>query len=220
MAAAAATFGVVVQFRPIILRKAYYLNIAICFIAAVAYFAMASNDTKDAKENEGRQVIYARYIDWVLTTPLLLLDLILMTNMPAKMISWIIVGDVAMVLFGIIGAFTGGDYRWGYFAAGCIMQLCITWGMLNPLFRDTLKKSKEYSESYTWLLIYLVIVWVFYPVVWGFGAGGRLLDVDGEIIAMGVLDVLAKPLFAVGVLVAHETIYKKFQGSLEQPLTA
>eukprot|EP01025_Chloroclados_australasicus_P054018 TRINITY_DN63_c0_g2_i1.p2 TRINITY_DN63_c0_g2~~TRINITY_DN63_c0_g2_i1.p2 ORF type:complete len:240 (-),score=14.68 TRINITY_DN63_c0_g2_i1:183-902(-) len=219
MVVAAITFAIAVQFRPVALRLPYYINIAICTIAATAYYAMAVAGS-EGPITDNRQVIYARYIDWIFTTPLLLLDLVLMTNMPTTMISWIMGADVFMIIFGIIGAFDSGNTKWVYFVAGCIMQIALTWGMINPIFKEQLQKSKEYTGGYTTLLIYLIVVWVFYPIVWGFGAGGQLLDVDGETLAMAILDLLAKPLFAVGVLTVHEVVYAKLQKEVKVPLTA
>nr|AAY82897.1 rhodopsin [Acetabularia acetabulum] len=213
MALAAIVFSIAVQFRPLPLRLTYYVNIAICTIAATAYYAMAVNGG-DNKPTAGtgadeRQVIYARYIDWVFTTPLLLLDLVLLTNMPATMIAWIMGADIAMIAFGIIGAFTVGSYKWFYFVVGCIMLAVLAWGMINPIFKEELQKHKEYTGAYTTLLIYLIVLWVIYPIVWGLGAGGHIIGVDVEIIAMGVLDLLAKPLYAIGVLITVEVVYGK-----------
>nr|UZH45670.1 Soma-targeted VARNAM2 [synthetic construct] len=208
MAAAAIAFGVAVHFRPSELKSAYYINIAICTIAATAYYAMAVN-YQDLTMNGERQVVYARYISWVLTTPLLLLDLIVMTKMGGVMISWVIGADIFMIVFGILGAFEDEHkFKWVYFIAGCVMQAVLTYGMYNATWKDDLKKSPEYHSSYVSLLVFLSILWVFYPVVWAFGSGSGVLSVDNEAILMGILDVLAKPLFGMGCLIAHETIFK------------
>eukprot|EP01024_Parvocaulis_polyphysoides_P048185 TRINITY_DN4576_c0_g1_i1.p3 TRINITY_DN4576_c0_g1~~TRINITY_DN4576_c0_g1_i1.p3 ORF type:complete len:286 (+),score=46.81 TRINITY_DN4576_c0_g1_i1:1109-1966(+) len=210
MAVSALTFGIAVHFRPAALKTPYYVNVAICTIAAVAYYVMAVNYKVHNTMNGERQVVYARYIDWILTTPLLLLDLILMTNMGGVMISWILGADVFMIVFGILGAFEDEHkYKWVYFIAGCVMQLVLTYGMFNATWKEELKKSVEYHSSYVALLVFLAVLWVFYPIVWAFGSGAGILSVDNEAILMGVLDILAKPIFAVGCLVAHETIYKK-----------
>lgn len=39
--------------------------------------------------------------------------------------------------------------------------------------------------------------------VWGIADGARKVDVDGEIIAYAVLDVLAKPVFGLWLLLTH-----------------
>ena len=42
--------------------------------------------------------------------------------------------------------------------------------------------------------------------VWGVADGARHLSVDGEIIAYAVLDILAKPIFGIWLLVTHAKI--------------
>ena len=42
--------------------------------------------------------------------------------------------------------------------------------------------------------------------VWGIADGSRNVSVDGEIIAYAVLDILAKPIFGLWLLVTHARI--------------
>eukprot|EP01025_Chloroclados_australasicus_P016491 TRINITY_DN182_c0_g1_i16.p2 TRINITY_DN182_c0_g1~~TRINITY_DN182_c0_g1_i16.p2 ORF type:complete len:281 (+),score=22.03 TRINITY_DN182_c0_g1_i16:91-843(+) len=219
MIVAAVTYAITSFFRPEGLKSPYYVNVAICTIAATAYYFMATNyDEIPAGDLvSGRQVVYARYIDWILTTPLLLLDLVLMTKMTGVMISWIMTADVFMIVFGILGAFEPEHkYKWVYFVAGCVMQVILTYGMLTTIWKEDLKKSEAYHKSYIGLLTFLAVLWVFYPIVWAFGSGAHILSVDWEVILMAILDVLAKPIFAMGCLIAHETILKKGTGITEK----
>jgi len=65
-------------------RVFHYITAAITMVAAIAYFSMASNlgwtgiQVEFQRSNPKvagtiRQIFYVRYIDWVITTPLLLL---------------------------------------------------------------------------------------------------------------------------------------------------
>jgi bacteriorhodopsin len=42
--------------------------------------------------------------------------------------------------------------------------------------------------------------------VWGIADGARIADVDAEIIAYAVLDVLAKPVFGFWLLFTHDSM--------------
>ena len=44
------------------------------------------------------------------------------------------------------------------------------------------------------------------PSVWGFADGARKASVDSEILAYAVLDVLAKPVFGLWLLISHRRI--------------
>ena len=43
----------------------------------------------------------------------------------------------------------------------------------------------------------LSFLWFLYPIAWGLADGGNQISPDGEMVFYGVLDLLAKPVFAV-----------------------
>ena len=45
-----------------------------------------------------------RYVDWFLTTPLLLLDLLILTDITVATTIWIMAADIFMIVFGLFGA--------------------------------------------------------------------------------------------------------------------
>jgi bacteriorhodopsin len=69
-----------------------------------------------------RSIWYARYIDWTVTTPLLLLDLLLVTGLPSGDIFFVLFMDVLMIVGGLIGALVPSVYKWGYFVGACILR--------------------------------------------------------------------------------------------------
>lgn len=56
------------------LDRYYFINTFICSVATFAYFAMLSGQGWTAIAG-CRQFFYVRYLDWLITTPLLILDL-------------------------------------------------------------------------------------------------------------------------------------------------
>lgn len=110
-------------------RLFHYITAAITMTAAVAYFSMASNlgwTPIDVEFRRGdprvrginREIFYVRYIDWFITTPLLLLDLLLTAGMPWPTVLWVIFVDWVMIVTGLVGALVRSSYKWGYFAFG------------------------------------------------------------------------------------------------------
>jgi len=62
-----------------------------------------------------REVYYARYIDWLLTTPLLLLDLSLLSGLNGASIFTVLVADIVMILGGLFSSFAYGKLpKWGW----------------------------------------------------------------------------------------------------------
>jgi bacteriorhodopsin len=62
-----------------------------------------------------RQVYWARYVDWLLTTPLLLIDLGLLAGLNGASIFSAVVADVVMILGGLFAAFSWNHKaKWGW----------------------------------------------------------------------------------------------------------
>ena len=53
-----------------------------------------------------REVYWARYVDWLLTTPLLLIDLGLLAGLNGASLFSIIIADIIMILGGLFAALT------------------------------------------------------------------------------------------------------------------
>jgi len=111
-------------------RIFHYITAGITMVASIAYFSMASNIgwTPTAVEfirsnpkvaGLNREIFYVRYIDWFITTPLLLLDLLLTAGLPTPTILWVMLIDEIMIVCGLVGALVRSSYKWGYFTFGC-----------------------------------------------------------------------------------------------------
>jgi bacteriorhodopsin len=98
-------------------------------VAAIAYFSMGSNlgftpiEVEFQRSNpkvhgQYREIFWVRYVDWFITTPLLLMDLLLTAGMPWPTILWVILVDEIMIVTGLVGALVRSSYKWGYFVFG------------------------------------------------------------------------------------------------------
>jgi bacteriorhodopsin len=161
--------------------------------------------TPDTIEYVYRQVFWARYVDWSVTTPLLLLDLAFLAGMDGASIVVSIVADLIMILLGLFAAFGSTDgQKWGYYTMACVAYLIIVYQLVVP-GRKAVRASKDNKTAKLFASIggFTLILWTLYPIVWGIGDGARKWSVDTEIIAYAVLDILAKPVFGFWLLLAH-----------------
>jgi bacteriorhodopsin len=110
-------------------RLFHYITAAVVFVAAIAYFTMGANlgftpihveyERSNPKvSGTYRSIYYVRYIDWFITTPLLLTDLLLTAGMPWPTILWVIIVDEIMIVTGLVGALVETRYKWAYFVFG------------------------------------------------------------------------------------------------------
>jgi bacteriorhodopsin len=83
-------------------RKYYFCNTFICGVATFAYFAMLSGQGWTAIAG-CRQFFYARYVDWMITTSLLILDLGLVAGQDFVTIAAVIGADSELMLSRDVG---------------------------------------------------------------------------------------------------------------------
>merc|ERR1712093_580237 len=133
-------------------RAFHVIGLMILFTASVAYFSMASDLGSTAVYVEfvrykpdlftdtsinpyTRSIWYARYIDWFITTPLLLTELLLSTGMPLSGIAATIFFDIVMVVGGLIGALVPSVYKWYWTSAlvlaGLWLLYPVAWGLCD-----------------------------------------------------------------------------------------
>ncbi|WWC86384.1 uncharacterized protein L201_001260 [Kwoniella dendrophila CBS 6074] len=186
-------------------RVFHQLCLFILTTAAIAYFCMASDlgfasiNTEFSHmgfpQNTTRQIWYVRYIDWVITTPSLLLTLVLGSGLPLSDIIALCYFDLVMIVTGLVGALVATSYKWGFFAFGCAALLYIWWVLAGPARSSAAALGPEFKSAFIKSAIILSFLWLLYPIAWGLADGASVISPDSEMIFYGILDVLAKPVF-------------------------
>lgn len=205
---------------PVQRRLLFQLSTFITVIAAISYYAMASgsgytyrghhvthehkHDIPDTHTYVYRQVYYARYVDWLFTTPLLLLDLALLAGLNGSNILNVIVADVIMILTGLFAAYGHTTrQKWGWYTISWIAFLTIIIQLAVNARTTVAKRSDSAKKLYLSLSIFTIVIWFAYPIIWAASEGTRKLTLNQEVLAYAVLDVLAKPVFGTVLLLAH-----------------
>lgn len=189
-------------------RSFHHLSMMITGTASVAYFCMASDLGAVAIPVEfvrgtynanpvTRSIWYARYIDWTITTPLLLLELLLVTGLPLSDIIITIFADLVMIITGLIGSLVQSDYKWGLYTFGCVAMLYVFYMLYFPGRQASRSLGDELSRTYLIGASILSFLWFLYPIAWGLADGGNVISPTGEMVFYGVLDLFAKPVFAL-----------------------
>lgn len=119
----------------------------------------------DTVQDIYREVYYARYVDWSLTTPLLLLDLCLLAGLSGANILVAIVADVIMILTGLFAAYgTGDGQKWGWYAFACIAYLVVVYQLA---FNGRTAAEGKDSKTKTFFIAigtFTFILWTIYPM--------------------------------------------------------
>lgn len=210
------TFALLSLRVPVQKRLFHILTMFITLFASISYFAMATGDGNSFvkhSDDSYRQVFWARYVDWVVTTPLLLLDLAFLAGLDGASIIVAVVFDILMVLLGLFAGFArNSTLKWGHYAFSCIAYLTIVFLFAFPGRRAASTQKSSNSNLFAGLGGFTLLLWTLYPIVWGIGDGARLWSVDSEIISYAILDVLAKPVFGFWLLLTHSKNAESIEG--------
>ncbi len=213
-------------------RGSVVTSAMICGIAAVAYYFIWNN----YEPNQPFPTIL-RYIDWTITTPLLLLkynDLLKVRGY--QFAATLIVADLFMIVTGLIGELQGhtvmghwvpnnGDdsikSHWIWGTISTFGYLVIIWQLFTTAPRlakaaglpDAIQSG---IKSLNW---YIVSLWGVYPVVYileGLSAHSPSINLDWCQVASSVADVLNKVLFGVSAYLIVKSLSGDDQNSAER----
>lgn len=198
-------------------RIFHYISAGLLFTACVAYFSMGSNLGQTPVQVEfirggkvgaagTREVFYVRYIDWFVTTPLLLMDLLLTAGLPWSTILITILADEIMVVTGLVGALTQTTYKWGYWTFGMFAFFFVAYTLVIDGRSHARALGGSVARTYDICGVLTIFVWFLYPIAWGVSEGGNVIHPDSEAVFYGILDVIAKPVFTGLLLWGHRNI--------------
>lgn len=205
----------------------YVASTIIVFWAGLWYTVMATGGAISLVLGpSGEPVVfyYARYIDWTLTTPLLLLGLAWVALGGTRLgnrgglVTGLVVADVLMILTGVVAGGTSGFVSGLFFIISTVfflIVLALIWGPLRSAAREG-EPEGGFGLFYT-LASMLTVLWIIYPIVWLIGTeGAGLVSAPVEVFLFAVLDVLAKIAFGAILLGGLRRASGGQQGSGQQ----
>jgi len=155
---------------------------------------------------------YARYLDWLVTTPLLLLDLGGLCRVGLEESMMLVVLDILMVLAGLAGGLSDGLPCFWMWLLGCVFFLPILYDLLFTFRIKAAEVGSSVSATYSKLMGLTVVLWTLYPVVFVFAEYGHAFSDTVEILCYGILDVTAKCVFGFILLTSHDSIKQAMEG--------
>ena len=171
-------------------------------IAAALYLLMAL-DQGAIHVDGGRELLYARYVDWSITTPLLLTALAAtalgeLRTRPALMVG-LLGADVYMILAGFAAgvAPSGSATKWIWYFVSCGAFIGVYYAIWGPLLKSARARSTAAVEAFTHHAAILSVLWLLYPVVFYFGpdGAGRITPALATLLFL-ILDLTTKVAYA------------------------
>lgn len=112
-----------------------------------------------------REVYWARYVDWSITTPLLLLDLAFLAGLSGANILVAVVADVIMILTGLFAALTiDTNAKWGYYAIAIIAYLVIIYQLGINGRHVVQSKDNKTATFFAAIGGFTLVLWTVYPM--------------------------------------------------------
>ncbi len=177
-------------------KSEYLVATFIPIWSGLAYMAMALGQGK--VEVAGQITHYARYIDWIVTTPLLLLALS-WTAMYFIAKDWTTIASLMgtqaiVVVTGLVADLsTNDEARFLWYTCGVVAFLVVLWGIWVPVRAKTRGQGVELSRLYDRLVTYFTVLWISYPITWLIGPSGLgLVNQTVETLLFCVLPFFSK----------------------------
>ncbi|APH03280.1 bacteriorhodopsin [Bacillus weihaiensis] len=153
-------------------------------------------------EKPEKTIYFARYIDWVVTTPMLLIALAFTAMFFEKknktLIISLVFADVFMILTGLIADFSSENIKYIWYLLGVVALFIILYIIWYPLRKIAVRGGKQLSSHYTRTAAYLTVFWISYPTVWLLGPSGLgLAQATTELIAFIFLPIFSKVGFSI-----------------------
>jgi len=183
------------------------LTMLITGIASLAYLTMWSGAGRMwVEEVPGTisPVYWGRYVDWILTTPLMIWDILALAGAPADEIMLAVGVDILMIAFGLVGAQTPDQNKWFFFIIG---MLCFGHVVMVLLKYSGMNKFGDDARALYNKVAYMTIfLWTLYPVVWVLAEGTRMVSASLEACLYCIMDVSSKCLFGFIIVQARAAL--------------
>lgn len=190
----------------------------VTIIAACSYFAMATGQGSIVRPSEVPgaapefHFYFARYIDWLFTTPMLLAELAL-TSMHAGvrrpgLLVGIVAADVLMIATALFfGLSPVAWIKWSWFAISCGAFGAVYYLIWGPLRDEAGQQRADVRKTYGTNAALLSIIWLIYPLL-------LLIDPEGlhwigstaDVAAIALLDLTAKVAYGLFSVSEHARI--------------
>jgi sensory rhodopsin len=199
---------------PLQFRTASRVSVVYIAIAAVNYYYMKNIYEAGVASGTSQFPTQFRYIDWILTTPLMLVKFPLLLGVGEKGIRFmtrLVLLDLAMIIFGYVGEISGSPaLHWGSFVAGCVAWVLIALQLFMALVDLPDNITDATKRGVRTMGVLVVGGWAIYPL--GFFAPLLGLVPDVRELIYNVADLVNK----VGLCLLVYATAKRSQMELEQ----
>jgi len=182
-------------------------------ISAMSYYSMWTGMGVEFKttDTSPRVIFWARYIDYVVTLPLLLIQLALIAKADTSAMVSSTGNSVLMVIALLIGAMNVAPFKYMWWFGGAVFAV-----LLVVQLAGRYENATDVAKVLNTLAIVFVVL---YPLVWLLGSEGTAaLGLSQEVAFLTVLDLVTKVGFGLYFLLNFEAATGDEVGPDGEPL--
>jgi bacteriorhodopsin len=194
-------------------RMAVMISATVTAIAAYHYFRMFDSFNHAFAGTEGNNAdaynVGYRYVDWLLTVPLLLVETVavlgLAMALQRSLLNRLVPAATAMIVLGYPGDAKIDLFGWGadiWLILSTLPFLYILFVLFIELGKSLSKQSAEVRKKVSLLRLLLLATWGVYPISYILGMSASGFDATafvGREVGYTIADILAKCLFGLMV---------------------
>lgn len=153
-----------------ILKNLYDLGFLILSISAILYILISINFNSPVSD---KLIYFNRYLDWILTTPLLLIMLCFIgmyhEKINEKIILRIVIMDIIMILSGLLSDIYIGANKYLWILVGISSFLTVLYILWGPVEKIASIQGCDIYRLYKILAMLFTVFWIGYPIIWFLG---------------------------------------------------
>jgi bacteriorhodopsin len=195
-------------------RNAVVVSAIVVGIAGYHYFRIFSG-WADGEFNEGY-----RYADWLLTVPLLIIELLIVLGVAAavrkRLTIQLVVAAIAMIALGYPGEVATDDStKWIFWVLSMIPFIYILVTLAGQMGQAAKRESPRVAAPIRIAIVVLLISWLVYPIAYLFPvlfeAGNEAAETVRQV-GYSVADLIAKPIYGLVILAIAKARTAEEQG--------
>lgn len=175
-------------------------------VGAITYFALASDlgfsvieQANNLQYGLTRQIFFAKYINWVVEFPVVILALGILSGVSWTTVFYNIALSWTWIISYLVGAYTTTNYKWGFFTFGTIAWIALAISTLSTGLSSA--RRVDIRRDYILLAGWVNLLWLLYPIAWGLTDGGNKIGVTPGFVFFGVLDILLIPVLTYATII-------------------
>lgn len=194
-------------------KKIYSFALFIPIIASLSYWAMIAGYELNIFSQT--DITNIRFLDWLLTTPLLVTILCLIpvpknAEKPLFNIALVTVLDILMITTGFWATYEKDEVRIWLFIISCISFVLLLGVLFYTIYIKTSQVSVELTHLVKRLFVLTAFIWSLYPVLWFFVyEAPNKLSFGYDLLLFGALDFFSKICFISMMLYTFRKIHKE-----------